>query len=160
MEKFAPRYGQGGRWDVAVDFYERLHDTYPSDTSITRKLAGGYRRLGDEESFERYAREALAVDLEFVRSDPLLPSDVRFLAQSYRLLGQEEEAERSLRQALEIDVERLRAEPSSAEAVHSLGLTYKLLGESEKALRQFERARALERDNWEYRKDLLRARSR
>jgi len=151
-EKFAGRYENINRPDVAADLYLRIHEKEPDRTSILRRLAKSLQKTGDQEGFELYTRKALEIGIRKYAIDPNRVSTNLSLARSYKQLGDARRSIQHAELAHKIALRRVVLEPDDAKRVYWLAKTYRQLGKYVQALSMYQKAYRLNPRSRKYRK--------
>lgn len=156
--KFAKRYSRYGRWDVSANLYIQILAIEPQRTSILRRLAMTYRKMGDEEQFLHYTNRALDIALKKYAKNQNKISTNLTLSRTYNQLGETDKAGKYGLRAHEIALERAENKPDSAHWAYWLGKTYRNLENYKAAKTQFEKAFNLKPSSKKYRKAYYRIR--
>ncbi|MEW5757248.1 MAG: tetratricopeptide repeat protein [Pseudomonadota bacterium] len=160
VEKFASRYARFGQWDKEALLLHYLHEKYPDDRPLLRRMADAYRSAGDIEQYQAYLDRVLRLDLADYQENPNSEAVNRALALDYRLAGDGAKEEVHLQQALALGIERVQRNPDSASAHYSIGKTYRLMGRDREALEHFTQAYEREPAVEKYKRAYLRAKVR
>lgn len=151
-EKFAKRYSRYGRPEISVLLLERVHRQEPLRTSVMRRLASAYEKMGDKEQFRHYNQKAIDTDLQKYAKNPDSRSTNLSLAYSYRQRGDHENTRRHEQQAYDIARAKVKDNPDSANAAYWLAKAHHFRGERVAALAQYKRAFELKPDSSKYRR--------
>lgn len=157
VDKFASRYARFEQWDQVALLLHYLHEKFPDDRPLLRRMADAYRSAGDMENYQRYFSRVLQLDRADYQAQPDSEYANRALALDYRLAGDGAQEDFYLHQALALGLERVQRAPDNASAQYSLGKTYRLMGRDREALDHFTKAHELEPEVEKYKRAYLRA---
>jgi len=159
-EKYAGRYERRDRWDRALELYLLVDKKEPYRTSILRRIATAYKRLGDNKMFWKYNGKALAIGLNKYKENPNKISSNLTLARTYKQRGDYDEAAQYGARAHEIARERAVKKPHSAHAAYWLGKTAADIDDMDLALEQYCKAFKIKPSSTKYRKACYKIRTR
>ncbi len=155
VEKFAGRYKRYEKWDTAVQLYHIIDEKEPNRPSIQRRLALGYKMLGNSEKSNFHIQKALDINFKRILKKPTSVSAHISQAITYRQINDYQQAEFHQKKALNNALQRVKDKPNSSSAAYWLGKTYLQMGKEQKALVQFQRALDLKPQSKKYKKAVL-----
>lgn len=151
---FAHRYRQHGLLAQSNELYLSLYQSNAHQAWLLRDLAENSRLLDDDESFDRFNREAITVDLDRYDARQYDVSLNLSLFESYAQRGQEAKAAVYLQQAAKLAQHWKQLEPKNAEAAYWLGRVYQIVGKKVLAIEAFKVAIVLDPECTLYRREL------
>ncbi len=160
IEKFAGRYKRYEQWNIAVRLYHRIDKNEPNRPSIQRRLALGYKMLGNSEKSESYINRSLNINFNRITKKPTTISAHISQAITYRQINSHQQADFHLQSALKNALQRVEKKPNSANSAYWLGKTYSEMGMDQQALAQFQRALQIEPQKKKYMKAVLKTKIR
>ncbi len=151
-KKFAQRYSRLGMMSQSTGLYFDLYKQDAEQPWLLRSLAENHRLTGDEEGFNRFNAQAIALDLgHYISRSNEVEINLSLFA-SYIQSEQRGQAKKYLKRAVQNAVEQINSSPDSADAFYWLGRVYQIVGEKKLAIQQFEQAVKLNPDGVIYRR--------